>query len=99
MTLYVGACLPSELIWCTLTLEILIIFLVALNFLEIFSKTVMEETKDLILTPYDTIGTVIGGNRTDCFLSWFAYVAVSKSRHHLLCSATWKGQKHSKIPY
>ena len=25
-------------------------------------------------------------------------VAVSKSRHRLLCSPTWKGQKHSKIP-
>ena len=63
MTLYVGACLPPELIWCTSTLEILITFPVAVNFLEIFSKTVMEENEDLILIPSDTTGTdeQIGG--------------------------------------
>ena len=54
MTLYVAACLPPELIWCTSTLEILITFLVARNFLEIFSKTFVEETKDLILTLFET---------------------------------------------
>ena len=57
MTLYVEACLPPELIWCTSTLEILITFLVSLDFLEIFSKTVVEEIKDPILTPYDTTGS------------------------------------------
>ena len=40
------------------------------------------------------------GMRTDCFLKLVSRnVAVSKSRHRLLCSPTWKGQKQSKIPY
>ena len=43
---------------------------------------------------------VIDGNRTDCFgMLVSRNVAVSKSRHRLLCSPTRKGQKHSKIPY
>ena len=49
------------------------------------------------------LGTVIGGNRTDCFgmlvrVCVSQNVAVSKSRHHLLFSPTRKGQKHIKIP-
>ena len=42
---------------------------------------------------------VIGGSGTDCLTLVSRNVAVSKSRHRLLCSPTWKGQKHSKIPY
>ena len=67
----------------------------ALRFLGQHEVQVLPSFKSL---PSRVASSVIGGNRTDCFLSWFAYVAVSKSRHRLLCSPTWKGQKHSKIP-
>ena len=60
--LYVGDCLLLELIWCTSMFEILITFPVALNFLGIFSNTVVE---DMILTPSGTIGTnkQVGGTQ------------------------------------